>query len=77
MEIKNKIAEILRFVFELSDDIEVSSLSADNRSDWDSMKQVTIVSALESEFDIFIEVDDAASLMSYEKIVSFVESELE
>ncbi len=72
MAIDEKVKEILQFVFELDGNSDVSSLSIDTVSDWDSMKQVAIVSALENEFDLFIEIEDAEKMTSYVQIVDYL-----
>ncbi|VAW56949.1 hypothetical protein MNBD_GAMMA07-2579 [hydrothermal vent metagenome] len=73
MSQENKIREILSFIFDLDNDADFESLSIEANASWDSMKQVTIITALENEFDLFIESDDAVNLTSYTKILQYVE----
>jgi len=68
------IEKILSFVLNISGDYDFNSLSIDTNQNWDSMKHVTIITAIENEFDIFIEADDATLLTSYEKIMNYVKS---
>lgn len=69
---EEKVKEILQFVFELDENTDVTSLSIDTIKDWDSMKQVAIVSALENEFDLFIEIEDAEKMTSYSQIMAYL-----
>lgn len=71
---ESKVKEILCFVFSINEDYDMSKVNIDMIDSWDSMKQVAIVSAIENEFDLFIEVEDAISLTSYEKIIQYLES---
>lgn len=70
---KNKVKEILCFVLNLGQDYDMSEANIDVIKSWDSIKQVSIISAIENEFDLFIEVEDAINLTSYEKIIQFLE----
>ena len=69
-----KIEDILTYVLNISGDFDVNKLSIETNQNWDSMKHVTIITAIENEFDIFIEADDATLLTSYEKILDYIES---
>jgi len=68
------IKDILSFVLNINKDYDFNTLSIDTNMNWDSMKHVTIITAIENEFDIFIEADDATSLTSYEKLLNYIES---
>jgi acyl carrier protein len=54
---------------------EVMSVSSENLANlkfkesenWDSVGHMTLISALEDAFDIFLEVDDMMSITSYDK----------
>lgn len=54
---------------------EVMSVSSENlvnlkfkeSENWDSVGHMTLISALEDAFDIFLEVDDMMSITSYNK----------
>ncbi len=71
MTIEAQVGEILSFIFK--QDIEsITDLDIESVPDWDSMKHVALIAALENEFDVFIEVDQAAELTSFNKIVSFL-----
>jgi len=44
--------------------------------DWDSVAQVTLLSAISEEFGIEMEMSDFESLNSYVRIVAFLENKL-
>ncbi len=72
MAVESKVEEIFSFVFNLDEGVNIKDSSIENIDGWDSMKQVAIIAAIENEFDIFIEVNEAALLTSYSKIISFL-----
>lgn len=72
MDIEDKVKEILQFVFELSEEHDVTSYSVDTVDEWDSIKQVAIITALENEFEQFIEIETAEQLTSYTKIINYL-----
>jgi len=74
MDVKNKIINIVQFVFEVDEDADIENYSAETASNWDSMKQVLLISALENEFDVFIEAEEASTLNSYKKIVHYFDN---
>ena len=49
--------------------------SQDNISDWDSLKHMNLLIALEEEFQITIPDEDAANITSY-KLIHFVVNDL-
>ena len=67
-----KVKEILSVVLGISDISAIESVCMNTDETWDSMKQLTIVTALENEFDIFIDAADAVNLISFESISSFL-----
>jgi len=76
-DIEQIVKEILSAVFKVSSSSSIESLSMATETSWDSMKQLTLITALENEFDIFIEAAEAANLTSYEIIVKFVSNHSE
>jgi len=71
------VKDIILAVIEIKDKNLVEQLSMDNEESWDSMKQLTIITALENEFDIFIEASEASNLTSYDLILDFVNNHSE
>lgn len=73
MEIKEKVLEIVAAVLEKN----VSDLTLDTDmadvEEWDSMRNVMILSRLEEEFDIIIPEDDIFDLVTVGAIVEEIE----
>jgi len=72
----NKSSEIVRqiimAVLELQQNDQLEDISMDSSADWDSMRHVSIITGLENEFGIFIEAEQAESLISYDKLITFI-----
>ncbi len=68
------VKEILIVVLELDPSTPMDQVNSENIALWDSMRQLSIVTALESEFGLFIDAADAVSLTSYNNIIKFLES---
>ena len=73
MEIKDKVLSIIADCLE----IDVSYLSLDSGMDdieeWDSMRNVMILSKLEEDFDVMIPEDDIFDLVTIGAIVEEIE----
>ena len=48
------------------------NFTTDNEEKWDSVRQMTLVTALEDKFDIMIDIDDIYELTSYAKGMEIV-----
>ena len=68
------VKEILIVVLELDPGTPMDQVSSENIALWDSMRQLSIVTALESEFGLFIDAAEAVTLTSYNNIIKFLES---
>jgi acyl carrier protein len=73
---EERIKRVFAAVFDLPPESISSSLSRDAFSSWDSMKHLTLVIALENEFGIRFEDDEAPALESYSAIVTAVSRKL-
>ena len=74
MDIETITKNIFQEVFPLADNRQPESISIDSEPSWDSMKQLTIITAIENEFDIFIDAADAAKLTSFKRITDFLQT---
>lgn len=56
--------------------VEASALNSDfckeNREDWDSVRQLSLTSAIEDAFDIMLDAEDILEFTSYEKAKSLM-----
>ena len=72
---KNEIVKnILIVVLELEPDMSMDLVDSENIALWDSMGLLSIVTALENEFGLFIDAADAVNLTSYNNIMRFLEN---
>lgn len=60
-----KLQEIFRAVFELPATADVTRVRQINEPKWDSLAHVSLVAAIESEFDLTIDTADALRMTSY------------
>ncbi|TQV71768.1 acyl carrier protein [Exilibacterium tricleocarpae] len=63
---------IFAAVFEMQDEAQIPAATQDTTKSWDSVTHVALITALESEFDLFIDTAEALSLVSYEKILDYI-----
>ncbi len=68
-----KLKQIFRAVLELPDAAEVESLSKTTMRRWDSLAQVALIAAIESEFGITIKVADYERMGSFKSVVLLVD----
>jgi acyl carrier protein len=61
----DRLQDIFRAVFELSEDIDVTNLDQTNSPRWDSLDHVSLVTAIESEFGISLDAADQLRMTSY------------
>ena len=70
MELENQVFKVLAQVLDVeSSQINLSS-SPDTLSDWDSLKQIQILMALEQEFGVRFNEDQMARLGSANEIIT-------
>jgi acyl carrier protein len=60
-----KLSEIFRFILELPDGADVSKIRRINEARWDSLANVTLITAIESEFGVTLDSQEVERLTSY------------
>ena len=65
-EKREKLRVIFRLVFQLSPSAEVAGVRQLTEEKWDSLAHVSLVAALENEFNIQIDTSEALQLTSYQ-----------
>jgi acyl carrier protein len=75
-DIKDKVAQCFSSVFPNLRAEEIPSASQSSIAAWDSVAQVTLLSAVSEEFGLDFELDDFEQLVSYSLIVDCLESKL-
>lgn len=69
----SSLEEIFRFVFELPDGADPRGVEQSTEEKWDSASHVSLVVALESEFDVEIDAGEALRLTSFQEARSVLE----
>ena len=60
-----KLQDIFRAVFNVPQTRDVSQVQQDTERKWDSLAHVTLVAAIENEFNVTIDAADALRMTSY------------
>ncbi len=69
-----QLQQIFRAVFNLDDDAPVADIAQGVTPTWDSLAHVTIITAVESEFDLEIEAADSLDLVSYDAVLRYLQN---
>jgi acyl carrier protein len=75
-EIKEKIINSMSLVFEMSATEINDESSTDNIDNWDSLRQLNLVLALEEEFGISIPDEEVGNMVNYKIIFHVISEEL-
>lgn len=67
-----KVADILRDILDAPELMVTEDMAMEDVEDWDSVAQMTIMSALESEFKIELSLDKIVAMTSVRSIVDAV-----
>ena len=73
-DIDNKIKKIISIVFEIELNKINDNSSPDNIENWDSLRHMMLIDALEDEFDIQFSDDEMTELINY-KLIKFTISD--
>jgi acyl carrier protein len=65
---KDKIAEIMKSVFEIDDKIEQVHYVKNHIASWDSLNHMNLIVALEEEFNVRFDEDEMNELLSIDLI---------
>ena len=68
----NNVMSILCEVLELESYNNMEALTQNDTKKWDSLAQVSILSALEAEFSIDIDAEEYENLNSYQSIIDLL-----
>ena len=72
IEIESKVKEIMSIVFELPLDKIKSNISSEDMEEWDSLKHMALIVALEEEFEKEFEEDAILAMVDLESIINEV-----
>lgn len=76
MSNKEKVIQIINLVLEAKFALDTQEILSEAIENWDSLKHLSIVFALEDEFDIRFSEDEFSELRSLSAIVTNIESKL-
>ena len=71
-----RVKKVMSAVFNVSLDKITSQSSQDSIESWDSLQSITLVVALEEEFDLFFSENDIARIIDWDSIIKIVRREL-
>tara|TARA_Y100001958_G_C21234723_1_gene560914 strand:+ start:2166 stop:2390 length:225 start_codon:yes stop_codon:yes gene_type:complete len=74
MNIKKRIIKILKST--LNEENIDETISQKNSSKWDSLKHLTIIVEIETEFDIEFEPDEIENMTDYSKIEQYINAKI-
>ena len=72
--IDDKIKKVISIVFEIDLDKIKDNSSPDNIENWDSLRHMMLIGALEDEFDIQFSDDEMTELLNF-KLIKFIISD--
>jgi acyl carrier protein len=67
------LEQVFRAVLELPEEAEVGSVRQVSQASWDSLAHVSLVLAVENEFNLSIDVADSIELTSFQAFALFLE----
>lgn len=72
MDIREKVFASFKEAFDLDDATDRSLLIYREIPEWNSIGHMTLVAALETEFDAMLEADDILAMSSFDKAVEIM-----
>ena len=76
IEITEKLNEIFQDVFD-DESLQISDeLTSNDIEDWDSLRQISILSAVEDEFNIKMAISDTRNLKNIGALVDLIEARI-
>jgi acyl carrier protein len=70
-----RIKQVMSVVFEVPLELILEDSSNDNIENWDSLRHLNLILALEEEFDVSIPDEDVGNLINY-KLIELIINEL-
>ena len=75
-DIETTLSQIFKIVLELEDTADTSNIRRINEIRWDSLANVTLVTAIESEFGIHLDYSETERLTSFKSAVILINEKL-
>jgi acyl carrier protein len=72
MSVEERLSNVFREVFELNELPEKSELIYNQFPKWNSLGHMSLVAAIETEFDCILETDDILAMSSFQRALEIV-----
>ncbi len=76
MDVQEKVIQVLINIFQVSPDKISTKTTSDNVENWDSMNHINMILALEQEFGISYDEEQAVSMLSVGEIIEVTKGKL-
>jgi acyl carrier protein len=76
MDVQEKVIQVLINIFQVSPDKISAETTSDNVENWDSMNHINMILALEQEFGISYDEEQAVSMLSVGEIIEATKGKL-
>ncbi len=76
-DIRKRLINCFELVFPDLPQLEIPSASQTSIAAWDSVAAITMVNVVEDEFNLQIDLDILADLDSFERILAYLETEVQ
>lgn len=73
---EEKVKEIMGIVFEVESADITADASSDQIENWDSLRHMNLIVAIEEEFELELDDDDIIEMMSLPLIITILEEKL-
>jgi acyl carrier protein len=72
MNTKDRVASAFKDALDLDEGTDLSKLKYQEYPSWNSIGHMTLIAALETEFDTMLETDDILEMSSFDKAVEIM-----
>ena len=72
MAVETKVFKAFKEALDVDDSVDISTLVYREFPTWNSVGHMTLIAALESEFDTMLETDDILAMNNYNKAVEIM-----
>ena len=74
---KDKLRNIMSYVFDVPIETINTETSTENCEDWDSLRHMSLLFAIEEEFELTFTDDEVLVMKDFTAIISLLESKIE
>jgi len=71
-----RLEEIFKVVLELEEGRDVTSITQKDTERWDSLAQTSLIAALESDFDITLDIADMKAIISFKSALKVLREKI-